>query len=196
MGAALQDLLNNDTSAFRGGIVGKKPERFTQETLIDGVLSALGYETTHDPVELLKDEPKQPDVKLDGLSDPYVGVVECKALNRERNSEDALDSLEERYLKTNAFAHYKKDLNMRYLVGIATDGFDWKLRVKDLETGEMRPDLAVDYCIADNSKGLHHCYYSEIHEETKTNWPEIRENLAENFVSSFARHNLPGHASD
>lgn len=200
-GATCRELLNEPTARFNGGYVDQKPEEFTQRTIVEEVLKALGYEVKHHPVELVKEDRKQPDVKLQGLSNRCVGIAECKALNKERNDGktpnrgDALKSLEERYLKTNAFARYKKELDMRYLVGIATDGFDWKLRVKDLETEEMCPEFAADYSIANNSDGLHHCYYSERHEDTKTDWPRIRENLAENFVADFKVHTLPGDAS-
>jgi hypothetical protein len=187
-----RELLNTKTAQFRGGNVVQKPEEFTQRTIIEAVLKALGHEVQHHPVALVPEDRKQPDIKLRGTSDRYVGIVECKALNRERNGEEALDSLEERYLKTNAFSTYKKSMEMEYLVGIATDGFDWKIRVKELETGRRVPEYSGDYSLVDDSDGIHHCYYSEVHEESKTIWPPIREELAQRFVSKFGKHNLPG----
>jgi len=193
-GNTCEKLLRNEVSEFKGGTVGKKPEKFTQETIIEGVLDALGYDTTHDPVKLVKDEKKQPDIELGGVGDEHVGIVECKALLRERNSGHALDSLEERYLDTNAFAHYKTNQEMQYVVGIATDGFDWKLRVKDIKRGEILPEFEANYSLVDDSDGIHHCYYAARYDEAKTHWPAIREELAENFVSNFGSHNLPGDA--
>lgn len=185
-------LLENESMTFRGGNVGQKPEEFTQKALVDEVLDALGYKPKHHPVDLMKDEQRQPDIHLRNLSEQYVGIVECKALNRERSGEEAIDDLVERNLQANTFAKYKKHPKMRYLVGIATDGFDWKLRVKDLETNELLPDFSDSYSLVDDSKGIYHCYYTEVHKETKTDWPAIRDELAQNFVSTFGIHNLPG----
>lgn len=191
-GATLEKLLKNEIPEFKGGNVAQKPEEFTQRTIVEGVLKALGFNVRHHPVQLVKDERKQPDIELRNLGEQCVGIVECKPLLEERNDDKALQDLEERYLKTNAFAHYKKSPDMKYLVGIATDGFDWKLRIKDLETGGMVPEHASEYSLVDDSEGIHHCYYTERHENTRTHWPAIRDELAVDFVSSFGIHNLPG----
>lgn len=190
-GATCRELLNSETARFKGGYVGQKPEEFTQRTIVEEVLKALGYEIRHHPVDLVKSELKQPDIELRNLSDQCVGIVECKALNRERNNGAAIEDLHTPYFKDNTFAKIKKELDLQYLVGIATDGFDWKIRIKNLETGEMRQESNANYSLVDDSDGIHHCFYSEVHEETKTVWPQIREELAENFVANFGIHNLP-----
>ncbi len=190
-GAKCRELLNNESIDLEGGHVQQLPEEFTQQTIVDGVLDALGYELQHHPAELVKSEVKQPDIKLQNLSDRCVGIVECKRLNKERSDDAAIENLRDPYLQDNTFAHYKKELEMQYLVGIATDGFDWQIRVKNLQTGEVLPEYRANYSLVDDSNGIHHCYYSEIHEETKTAWPPNREELAENFVSKFGAHNLP-----
>lgn len=187
-----RDLIENESKQFKGGVVGQQPEHVTQKHLVVPVLEALGYEVTERPVEILKDEQKQPDLELRNLGPECVGIVECKALNRERNQGKAEDSLEDRYLCENAFARYKKELEMQYLVGIATDGFDWKIEVKDVETDELVPEFEAEYSLVDQTDGIQHAYYKRFESETRTDWPGIRETLAQEFVSNFAIHNLPG----
>ncbi|USZ69735.1 hypothetical protein NGM10_16690 (plasmid) [Halorussus salilacus] len=189
-GATCRKLLNDETYRFKGGSVGQMPEEFTQRTIVAEVLNALGYTITHHPAELVKDERTQPDIKLENVGEKCVGIVECKALNRERNGREAIENLKDPYLERNSFAKYKKYPNMKYLVGIATDGFDWKLRVKDIEAGELVPEFGGTYSLVDDSNGLHYCYHSELKNGTNLHWPDIRRELAENFVSTFSRRNL------
>lgn len=193
-----EQLIRDETKRLKSGEVDKEPEIFTQENLICPCLRALGYELRTHPGELIKTERKKPDIRLTNLGDEHVGIVECKALNRERNGGDAFDSLEERYLEENAFARYKKSLDQQYLVGIGTDGFDWEIRVKDLETGERLPEYKAQHSLVDDSKALRHFYYDRYEGDTNysdkdwNEWRNIRDRLAKNFVSNFGIHNLPG----
>lgn len=192
-------LIRNEKARLKSGEVDKEPEIFTVRNLIIPCLSALGYEPRDHPGELVTDEPKKPDIRLTNLDSKYVGIAECKAINRERDGGKAFESLEERYLKENAFARYKKHLDQQYLVGIATDGFDWEIRVKDLDTEEYV--YSESHSLVDDTETIRHFYYDRHYqgdtnysEKESNEWTEIRDRLAENFVANFGRHNLPGNA--
>lgn len=191
-----EQLIQDKKERLKSGHVDKEPEIFTVRNLIMPCLSALGYTPRDHPGELVKDEPKKPDIRLTSLDSKYVGIAECKAINRERDRNKALESLEKRYLEENTFARYKKNLDQQYLVGIATDGFDWKIRIKDLNTGERVYERS--HSLVDESRAIRHFYYNEHYqgdtnyaEKESNEWTEIRSRLAENFVSNFGVHNLP-----
>ena len=190
-------LIESEKERLISGQVDKEPEIFVRDNLICPCLEALGYTPRTDPGSLLKDEPKKPDIRLTGLSERFVGIVECKAINRERERGEALDSLKERYLGENTFARYRKSLEQKYLVGIATDGFDWEMRVKDLETGDYVSNCNGSHSLVDDSAAVQHFYYdryagkTNYSKKTKNEWSNVRDRLAENFVADFGIHNLP-----
>lgn len=192
----LEQLLDSSAKTFVGGNVRKQPERFTREELIEPCFEALGYEVNGDPVKLVKEDPKQPDLELQGVGTSCVCIAECKALNKERDEKerddrdreegDATESLKDRYLSENAFATHKQTRDFQYLVGFATDGFVWNLYLKDVINNESKHVAEASLLPLINR--IYNKRYSGSPEQ---GWPEFRKQVAEEFIADFAARNIP-----
>ncbi|MDZ5811538.1 hypothetical protein U4E84_09295 [Halorubrum sp. AD140] len=142
--ATVREILQKDYKDLRSGIVGQKAELFTEKNLILPTLHALGYdpdEITAQPAELVPDERSRPDFRIEGVHKACVCIVEAKRFGNLSGSSDSENIAEkelQEYLSENALVKYKRDLNVKYLVGIAADGIRWSLYVKNLESGEQK----------------------------------------------------------
>ena len=135
----LLEILEKDTADLVGGIVGQKPERFTESKLIQPMLRSLGFdEITSQPADLVPDERRRPDFLLDGVDKRCVCIVEAKRfgrLNEGAGDSNLAEKEIQKYLSENALAKYRRDLSVRFLIGIATDGLLWTTFAKNLKTG-------------------------------------------------------------
>lgn len=98
------------------GQLGQQPERCTEDHLIWGILSTLGYSVTPRPHYPAGDDDDYPDFRVDNLSDVVIG--ENKSINKYGAAKADLQA----YLDS-----------ARYDYGIATDGLRWC--VYELERG-------------------------------------------------------------
>lgn len=119
---------------FPSGVVQQQRELFTKRTLIEPLFEALGYEgVTKEPADLMPDERKRPDYCIDNLSPLCACIAEIKPLGLLSLKSDSRNTAEEQarmYLQENTLAKYRRDLEVTYLVGIATDGLIWSLYAK------------------------------------------------------------------
>ncbi|MFC5971103.1 hypothetical protein ACFPYI_07135 [Halomarina salina] len=202
----LDELLQGEE--FLGGSVGQAPEDFTEHTLIQPILSQLGYkdsnscETSADsprfirqPVRMTKDERRRPDYRLENVDDRMIAIVESKAINLERPAAgiaDASDNIME-YLQENTLCKYLRTQEGRFLVGLGTDGFRWSIYAKDLRGGGSRcvlKSVSLTDEIAEIASRRHG-------KQTDQRWrPQMRNSLAGKFVSWLSVENLPSHVAD
>ncbi len=181
----LERILDGET--FKGGVVGQTPEFFTEQYLIVPVLNALGFnEVRWRPVDLTKDERKEPDFQVDDPPAGTVCIVESKRLGRE--IEDASASRQiEGYLIDDTFVKYAKNRNQRYLVGIGTDGLIWTLYAKPI--GEPEPINIGSISIQDELSSLTQAHRRATRSESSLT-RNISAKLEESLIPIFAKNNL------
>lgn len=202
-GGQLSNLFR-DPATFSGVRVEQAPEVFTEQYLIEPVLHGLGYLSAaseeyersgphfiRQPITYRKVEPKQPDYLLKNVDPAIVCIVEAKAVNREQmdgKKTHATNDIRE-YIEENTFCKFLRDLDQRYLAGIGTDGFRWTLWMKDLETGEIEgasPKVDISSTIRKVASRR-----NVIEGEFSSGASDEREDLASEFIPTFASENLP-----
>ena len=186
-----------------GPRVRQKPERFTEQYLIEPVLHALGYwnpisenfepggpHFIRQPSEYRNIESLRPDYKLENVGSSLVCLVEAKAANAEQldgTKTEASDDIEA-YLESDTFCKVLRETSHRFLVGIGTDGLRWKLWTKNLRTGEIKRDeQAVDLSPVVKSVARRQ---GTLEGDPGSTRPEERVVLNEEFVPAFAARNL------
>ena len=138
---AARRILDGETE-FRGGIVGQQPERFTEDKLIHPLCEVLDYRgIVAQPADLVPDERRVPDMLIEEFDDECICIGEAKRFGFleetvDSNGQNIAEREMKTYLQENALAKYKRDLDVTYLVGIATDGVVWSALGKQLETEE------------------------------------------------------------
>lgn len=180
---------------LQGGIVGQMPERFTKDELISPMLDDLGYQNiTAEPADLVHDQHTIPDFRVEGVDETCVCIAEAKRLGRvpELDAEQTEVELEvEKYLNENALTKYKRDLDVRYLVGIGTDGIVWILYGKDLETGTQTAVHAVSLRETFKQAVLEQQHDSDNNDENDERWNVThRSILKEKFVPRFVSNRI------
>jgi hypothetical protein len=95
-----------------GQMIGQSPERFVEEELINPVLSALGHEIRFRPKGIAGLDDRVPDFASLQLDVTNVGEVKTPGEIGRANDETVT---------------YLRSVPDRPLVGIATDGFTWRL---------------------------------------------------------------------
>ena len=187
--SALKRILEGDT--FEGGYVGQAPEYFTERYLIEPLLEALGYtDPIGQPVDLVKDERRRPDFRLEGIHPQCVCIVESKRLNEEQHSNAATNDIIN-YLQDDTFVKYAKDHRVQYLLGVATDGLDWTLHAKDLQTGTQT--RIVTESIRDVVQTVNTNYTAETVPPERW-WSDTRNIVRSNLVNEFSIENIFGTA--
>jgi len=187
---------------FNGANIGQSPEDFTERTLVEPVLRALGYADRNEkngtdgayfrrrPSTFESVEPKRPDYLLDDVDDSLTCLLEVKAINREQcdgKREAATEDLQD-YVHDDTFCKtvYKRD--NAYLLGLGTDGFRWTHFVKDLDTGavtqaETRVDISPVVTSIAREKDV-------IRGESDLGWRESVTDLADGLVDRYSASNL------
>ncbi|MCL9813968.1 hypothetical protein [Natranaeroarchaeum aerophilus] len=139
----LQTILTS-SARLGGNVVGQRPERFTEEFLIEPCLEALGYENIRArPSELATTNRKEPDYAVEADYEDLICLVEAKALTllgQETTLEENSDVEQIRgYLEENFSTKYRTGLQQKYLVGILTDGVYWVLFGKPVGCSDPEP---------------------------------------------------------
>jgi len=206
-GGRLAKLLRS-TRTLEGAPLEQAPEVFTEQYLIEPVLDGLGYlnpiseeysgQEPHfirRPSTYADVEPNRPDYLLKNVDSSVACIVEAKAANKERMSgakqaatEDVRD-----YLEENTFCRYLRDIDLRYLIGIGTDGLRWTLWMKDLETEqtfEASPKVDLSPVIERTALRLQ-VIDGEASGDGGTE--VARKILYEEFVPAFAADNVLDH---
>ncbi|WP_332899707.1 hypothetical protein [Haladaptatus sp. CMSO5] len=172
---------------FRGGIVRQKPEFFTEQYLIVPILEGLGFESIRwRPVNLIKNERKQPDFEIDDPPTNSVCIVEAKRLGLEQ-SKGIAEQQVKKYLASDTFVKYGTDLNCEYLVGIGTDGIDWTVYAK--EVGQSKQKCLATASIKEELRKLALADRHET-ESPKRLVQKTRNSIEESLVAGFAKHNI------
>lgn len=190
---------------FHGTNIGQSPEDFTERTLVEPILRALGYydrnAATDDaegayfrrrPSTFSNVEPKRPDYLLENVDDSMTCLLEVKAINREQQEgkREAATEDVEKYLEDNTFCKYIHDTEHTFLLGIATDGFRWTHSVKNLDTGTVSsPESKVDISPVIASIAREH---DVIRGEPDLGWKESVTFLANELVERYGADNLAG----
>lgn len=179
------EVVDSPSKHFYGGYVEQAPEYFTEVYLIEPVLERLGLEPWPRPVELVKDERNRPDYRLDGL-DGCLAIAESKALNGERQHSEATDDIE-KYLSDQTFLKTLKNRQVRYSIGVATDGLEWRLVARDTET-DIQTQIGSCFIDSPISTALRKIHSTVDPEE---DWmPDARREVADSLVSTFSRENV------
>lgn len=202
----LDDLLAGEP--FLGGSVGQAPEDFTEQTLIQPCLAALGYKDsnspstssdsprfTRQPTQLIKDERRRPDYRLENVDDRILCIVESKAINREDPTTNTAEATKNvlSYLEDNTLSKYLQKIERRFLVGIGTDGFRWSIHAKDIRNGGQQ-QILESVSLVDEVSEIAQRRHGEVSDEQ---WrPQMRNTLAEKFVRWLSVENLPEHVAD
>lgn len=181
---------------FQGGIVGQKPELFTERTLIGPCLSQLGYTNiVEQPADLVKDEQSVPDFKVEGAGNDCICIVESKRFGKHQrgNNDEATEELS-RYLDEYALAKYKRNQDVQYLIGIATDGVNWVLSARDRETGRQENRTAHISLKEVFEKMISAKQYPE---SMESRWKvKERNNIQDGFVPRFVAQSVRESAID
>ncbi len=182
---SLARILTGET--FKGGIVGQAPEFFTEQYLIVPVLNGLGFNQVRwRPVDLTKEERKEPDFQIDDPPSEIVCIVEAKRLGREKADASASKQIEG-YLSDDTFVKYATDRDRRFLVGIATDGVFWTLYAKPIGQREIIDIGTIS--IQDELLAL-----TQSHRRATQSSSELvlstRNSLESSLIPLFANHNL------
>lgn len=201
--AQLRKLMEGDE--LNGGILGQAPEDFTEHELIEPCLDALGYSDPkqdditssepqfgRQPSQYPKVETKRPDYELRNIHDQLTCIVEVKAINREPldGQGKATENIAA-YLANDTFCKHARNHPPGVLVGIGTDGFQWTLWLKDLDTGTVYDDIART-SIADAVSCIEANQLREGTgtEEARKRRSEAQTCLKTNLVRFFSRENL------
>ena len=206
-GGQLEKVLRTP-STLPGVRIEQAPEVFTEQYLIEPVLHGLGYlnpisedytgEGSHfirQPTTYRKVEPKQPDYLLKNIHPAVVCIVESKAANREqlRGSKQHATADIQMYLEEDTFCKYLRDVDLRYLVGIGTDGLRWTMWMKDLDTGETKdatPKVDISPVVEREAVRL-----GTIPGDDTDGRANKRELLLDEFIPAFAADNLYSHVN-
>jgi len=183
---ALKQVANNSKRQFKGGHVDQAPEYFTEQYLIEPVLAQLALEPWPRPVDLVKDERNRPDYSLRQVAPNCLAIAESKALNRERNHADATEDVH-KYLQDETFLKTLRREEVRYSVGVATDGLEWRLIARDIERGIQ---TEVEACsIAGPVEMVLEKAHSEV--DPEEDWmPNARHRVADTLVAVFSKENI------
>lgn len=182
----LQKVVDSPSRQFNGGYVEQAPEYFTEKYLIEPVLDRLGLEPWPRPVDLVKDERNRPDYRLDGVGESCLAIAESKALNGERRHSKATDDMRT-YLNDRTFLKTLRNRDVRYSVGIATDGLEWHLIARDVEE-DILTEIGSAYITSPVSVALEKAHSTVDPEE---DWmPDARKEVADSLVAMFARENI------
>lgn len=182
----LKRVVRNPSHQFRGGYVDQAPEYFTEQYLIQPVLEELALDPWPRPVDLVKDERNRPDYRLQQLAPNCLAIAESKALNRERNHDRATEDVN-KYLRDETFLQTLQREEMRYSVGVATDGLKWQLIARDIERNVQ---TEVGGCsLANPVQMVLEKAHSEV--EPAEDWaPDARRRVADTLVATFSRENI------
>jgi hypothetical protein len=182
----VEKVIDSPSRQFNGGYVQQAPEYFTEKYLIEPVLERLGLEPWPRPVDLVKDERNRPDYRLDGLDEDCLAIAESKALNRERQHSKATEDMRD-YLNDHTFLKTLRNREVRYSIGIATDGLEWRLIVRDTEKDALT-EVGSAYIDSPVSTALTKAHSTVDPEE---DWiPDARREVADSLVAMFARENI------
>jgi hypothetical protein len=185
---SLKRVARNSKHQFKGGYVDQAPEYFTEQYLIQPVLEELALDPWPRPVDLVKDERNRPDYRLQQVAPNCLAIAESKALNRQRddNKNKATEDVN-KYLKDDTFLKTLRREEVRYSVGIATDGLEWQLIARDIEE-EIQTEV-VACSLVDPVKMVLEKAHSEV--DPAADWaPDARERVADTLVANFSRENL------
>lgn len=187
--AAVNDVLQvvkSTSRTFKGGYVKQAPEYFTEKYLIEPVLEELALEPWPRPVDLMKDERNRPDYRLDGVGDDCLAIGESKALNEERRHQKATEDMEE-YLSDRTFLKTLRGREVRYSVGVATDGLAWTLLARDVDRG-VQAEIGTEYIDESVATALQKANSTV---DPEQDWmPDARGEVAESLVTTFSRENI------
>jgi hypothetical protein len=183
---SLKRVARNPKHQFNGGYVDQAPEYFTEQHLIQPVLEELALDPWLRPVDLVKDERNRPDYRLQQVAPNCLAIAESKALNRERNHDKATEDVN-KYLRDETFLKTLRREEVRYSVGIATDGLEWQLIARDIKEGIQ---TNVGRCsLADPVTTVLEKAHSET--DPAEDWmPDARHRVADTLVTTFSRENL------
>lgn len=189
---SLKQVARNPKHQFKGGYVDQAPEYFTEQYLIQPVLEQLALDPWPRPVDLVKDERNRPDYRLQQVSPNCLAIAESKALNRERNHGRATEDVY-KYLMDGTFLKTLQREEVRYSVGIATDGLEWRLIARDVERDVQ---TEIDGCsLADPAEMVLEKAHSEV--DPDEDWmPTARDRVADTLVAMFSRENIVAVATE
>jgi len=183
---SLKRVARNPSHQFKGGYVDQAPEYFTEQHLIQPVLEELALDPWPRPVALVKDERNRPDYRLQQVAPNCLAIAESKALNRERNHSVGSEDVN-KYLRDETFLKTLRREEVRYSVGVATDGLEWRLIARDIKEGVQ---TEVGGCsLADPLEMVLEKAHSET--DPAEDWmPDARHRVADTLVANFSRENL------
>ncbi|WP_158056538.1 hypothetical protein [Halorussus halophilus] len=183
---ALKQVVNNSNRQFKGGYVDQAPEYFTEQYLIEPILAQLALEPWPRPVDLVKDERNRPDYSLRQVPPNCLAIAESKALNRERKHGDATEDVH-KYLQDETFLKTLRREEVRYSVGIATDGLEWRLIARDIK---QEVQTEVEACsIAGPVELVLEKAHSQV--DPEENWtPNARHRVADTLIAAFSQENI------
>jgi hypothetical protein len=117
----------DDNKYLKGDELGQKPERFVEDNLIWGVLSALNYDYLPRPCGYPRWDRSTPDFAVTNLDigDECSTIGEVKTLNKFR------------YAEKNIVSYLRSDLDT-HSVAFATDGIYWRIYFRGRKTDEIR----------------------------------------------------------
>ncbi|WP_276259004.1 hypothetical protein [Haloglomus litoreum] len=182
----IKTIVDNSSKHFNGGYVEQAPEYFTEKYLIEPVLERLGLEPWPRPVDLVKDERNRPDYRIDGVVENCLVIAESKALNRERQHSKATEDMRT-YLNDQTFLKTLRNREVRYSIGIATDGLEWRLIARDAEEDVL---TEVGSAFIDSPVGT---ALTKAHStvDPEEDWmPDARREVADSLVDMFGRENI------
>jgi hypothetical protein len=183
---SLKQVARNSKHQFKGGYVDQAPEYFTEQYLIQPVLEQLALDPWPRPVDLVKDERNRPDYRLQQVAPNCLAIAESKALNRQRNHNRATEDVK-KYLQDETFLKTLQREEVRYSVGVATDGLEWQLIARDIEEG-VQTNIGV-CSLADPVKMALEKAHLEV--DPSEDWaPEARRRVADTLVATFSRENI------
>ncbi|SEP27926.1 hypothetical protein SAMN05216388_10628 [Halorientalis persicus] len=182
----VKKVARNAATQFKGGYVDQAPEYFTEQYLIESVLDQLALGPWPRPVELVKDEQRRPDYRLRDVATNCLAIGESKALNRERNQGKATEDIKG-YLHDETFLKTLRREEVRYSIGIATDGLKWRLFARDIDTGVQLK--VADCSISEPVAMVLEKAHSEV--DPAEDWtPDARRRIANTLVAAFSRENI------
>lgn len=183
---SLKQVASNPKHQFKGGHVDQAPEYFTEQYLIQPVLEELALNPWPRPVDLVKDERNRPDYRLQEIAPNCLAIAESKALNRQRNHDRATEDVNE-YLRDETFLKTLRREEVRYSLGVATDGLEWRLVARDIKKDIQ---TVIGGCsIANPVKMSLEKAHSQV--DPDEDWmPTARHRVADTLVATFSRENI------
>lgn len=184
----IKQVASNPSRQFKGGHVDQAPEYFTEQYLIQPVLEELALDPWPRPVDFVEDERNRPDYRLQQVAPNCLAIAESKALNRQRNDSKnkATEDVNE-YLEDDTFLKTLRREEVRYSVGVATDGLEWQLIARDIKE-EVQTEV-VACSLADPVKMVLEKAHTEV--DPAVDWaPDARRRVADTLVDNFSRENL------